>query len=44
MKTVVKTSIVGPLLRPYCVLTAIALGLFALSPAMQAVTPPPDGG
>ena len=44
MKTVTKTSIGGPLLRPYCVLTAIALGLFALSPAMQAVTPPPDGG
>ena len=44
MKTVIKTSIGGPFLRPYFILTAIALGLLALSPGMQAVSPPPDGG
>ena len=40
MKTVIKTSIVGPFLRPYFILTAIALGFLALSPRMQAVSPP----
>jgi hypothetical protein len=44
MKTVIKTSIVGPFLRPYFILTAIALGFLALSPGMRAVTPAPDGG
>ena len=44
MKTVIKTSIGGPFLRPYFILTAIALGFLALSPGMQAVTPEPDGG
>jgi uncharacterized coiled-coil protein SlyX len=44
MKTVIKTSIGGPFLRPYFILTAIALGFFALSSRMQAVAPPPDGG
>ena len=31
MKTVIKTSIGGPFLRPYFILTAIALGFLALS-------------
>ena len=44
MKTVIRTSIVGPFLRPYFILTAIALEFLALSPGMRAVTPPPDGG
>ena len=44
MKTVIKTSIGRPFFRPYCILTAIALGLLALSPGMQAVSPAPDGG
>ena len=44
MKAVVKTSIGGPLLRPYFILTAIALGLLALCPRMQAVIPPSGGG
>ena len=44
MKTVIKTSIGGPFLRPYFILTAIALGFFAFSPGMQAVVPAPDGG
>jgi Chaperone of endosialidase len=44
MKTLMKKLILGPLLRPYCILTAIALGLLALSPGMQAVIPAPDGG
>ena len=42
MKTVIKTSIGGLFLRPY--FTAIALGLLALAPRMQAVIPPPGGG
>ena len=45
MKTVIKTSIGGPFLRPYFILTAIALGLFALpqrrrqsvQPRMEAI-------
>jgi hypothetical protein len=44
MKTVIKTSIRRPFLRSYFILTAIALGLLALCPKMQAVSPPPDGG
>jgi Chaperone of endosialidase len=44
MKTVIKTSISGPFLRPYAILTAITLGLLALSPRAGAVIPPPDGG
>ena len=44
MKRIIKISIVGPFLPPYFVLTAIALGLFALSPGVQAVNPAPDGG
>ena len=44
MKTVIKKSIVGLFLRPYFILTAIALEFLALSPGMRAVTPPPDGG
>jgi uncharacterized coiled-coil protein SlyX len=44
MKTVIKTSIGAPFLRLFCILTAIALGLLALCPRMQAVSPPPDGG
>ena len=44
MKRVFKTSIGWPLLRPYFILTAIALGLLALSPGMRAVSPAPDGG
>ena len=44
MKTVIKTSIGGPFLRLYFILTAIALEFLALSPGMRAVTPPPDGG
>ena len=44
MKTVIKTSLGGPFLRPYFILTAIALEFLALSPGMRAVTPPPDGG
>ena len=35
MKTVIKTSIGGPFLRPYFILTAIALGLLALSPGCK---------
>ena len=42
MKTVIKTSIGVPCLRPY--FSAIALGLLALCPRMQAVVPPPGGG
>ncbi|MGC1321019.1 MAG: tail fiber domain-containing protein [Candidatus Udaeobacter sp.] len=42
MKTLIKTSIGGPFLRLY--FTAVALGLLALCPGMQAVSPPPDGG
>jgi hypothetical protein len=44
MKTVIKTAIGGPFLRPYFIPTAFALGLLALAPGMQAVSPPPDGG
>ena len=44
MKTVIKTSISGPLLQPYFILAAIALGFFAVPHRMQAVSPPPDGG
>ncbi len=44
MKTVIKTSIGGPLLRPYFILGAIALGLSAFCPRLQAVIPSPDGG
>ena len=44
MKTVIRTSIGGPSLRPCFILTAIALGLLGLAPSLQAVTPPPDGG
>ena len=44
MKTVIRKSIVGLFLRPYFILTAIALEFLALSPGMRAVTPPPDGG
>ena len=44
MKTVIKTSIEKPLLRPYCILTAIALGFFVFPQRTHAVSPPPDGG
>ena len=44
MKTVIKTSIGGPFLRPYFILGAIALGFFALPQTTQAVSPAPDGG
>ena len=44
MKTLIKTSIRGPFLRPYFILTAIALGFFAFPYRTQAVSPPPDGG
>ena len=44
MKTLIKTSIGGPFLRAYSILTAIALGFFALPQRTQAVSPPPDGG
>jgi hypothetical protein len=42
MKTVIKTSIGGPFLRPY--FTAIVLSLLAFAPRAGAVIPPPDGG
>ena len=44
MKTVVKTSIGGLFLRPYFILTALALASLALCPKIQAVSPAPDGG
>jgi trimeric autotransporter adhesin len=44
MKTVIETSIGKSFLRSYFILTAIALGLLALCPRMQAVIPPPGGG
>jgi trimeric autotransporter adhesin len=44
MKTVIKTSIGGLFLRPYFILTAIALGFLAFSPKTRAVSPAPGGG
>ena len=44
MKTVIKTSIGGPFLRPYFILAAVALGFFALPQRTQAISPAPDGG
>ena len=41
MKTVIKTSIGKPFLRPYFIITTIALGLFALPQRTQAVIPAP---
>jgi len=39
MKTVIETSVGGPLLRSYFILTALALGVFALPQGTQAVRP-----
>ena len=44
MKTVIRTSIGGLFLRPYFILTALALASLALCPKIQAVSPAPDGG